>query len=642
MAGNAVGLGNFLRFPVQAMENGGGAFIIPYLVCFLVLGIPLLWIEWATGRFGGRFGDHSTPYILDNLGKRRYWKYIGVFGVFTNIGVAAYYVYIESWTLSYVFKSLFGAFDGESREAVAGMFAEYVDPTAWESGLPLIAFVISIALNTYVLSRGLKGGIELVARWGVPLLLLFGVLLAVRGWTLGNSAATADCPDCNAFLGLNFLWAPKFTSLADPTVWLAAAGQIFFTLSVGMGTIHCYASYLRKRDDIALNAMSAGWMNGFVEIVLGSAVVVPLAAGYLGFDWVRENIGFSTAFETMPYLFERFGEQTVGFLGNLGGAVWFGLLFIAGVTSSLAMGTPWMGFVQDEFKWSRNKAALTFGIIILVMGLPTVFFFSKGVFDEYDFWTGTFTIVTFAVLETVLFVWIFGMRRGWPEIIGGADIKIPTVYKYIMVSLTPVLLIVLFVAALFKPVNNDWGAALGNLTAGKAWELDGSSVIGKVMNKDIVANAAWFSDIYETPKAGTVTAIQKEGATTTVVISDTVPYYTSEYGNPLKFKPKDFTQREGQYYDGARLIEPYDSFVAVWSLAFPPEAVVTVKVNQRVQKAAAIANWPHANHVFYTDLARIYLLLLFIGLAVLVRVAYGIRKREGRLTPQEKLEYIDE
>ena len=108
MAGNAVGLGNFLRFPVQAVQNGGGAFIIPYLVCFLLMGIPLLLIEWSMGRFGGRLGNHSTPYILDTMAKGRMWKYIGVFGIFTNIAVAAYYCYIESWTMSYVLHSVFG------------------------------------------------------------------------------------------------------------------------------------------------------------------------------------------------------------------------------------------------------------------------------------------------------------------------------------------------------------------------------------------------------------------------------------------------------------------------------------------------------------------------------------------------------
>src|SRR3990167_894782 len=127
MAGNAVGLGNFLRFPAQAVQNGGGAFIIPYLISFLLMGIPLLFIEWSTGRYGGKFGNHSTPYIFDSMTKGRAWKYIGVFGIFTNIAVASYYCYIESWTMSYVYHSLIGTFEGMSQSQVAGFFNTYVD-----------------------------------------------------------------------------------------------------------------------------------------------------------------------------------------------------------------------------------------------------------------------------------------------------------------------------------------------------------------------------------------------------------------------------------------------------------------------------------------------------------------------------------
>ena len=110
MAGNAVGLGNFLRFPAQAAENGGGAFLIPYLISFLLMGIPLLWVEWAIGRNGGKYGHHSTPGMFDVMGKSKLLKYIGVFGLFTNITVASYYCYIESWTLAYVWHSLIGTF----------------------------------------------------------------------------------------------------------------------------------------------------------------------------------------------------------------------------------------------------------------------------------------------------------------------------------------------------------------------------------------------------------------------------------------------------------------------------------------------------------------------------------------------------
>ena len=136
MAGNAVGLGNFLRFPVQAVQNGGGAFIIPYIICFLVLGIPLLFIEWSSGRFGGKQNNHSTPFILDSMGKGPIWKYIGVFGIFTNIAVVAYYTYIESWSLSYVLHSILGTFEGMSQTQVALFFEEYLDIGTSTTGIP--------------------------------------------------------------------------------------------------------------------------------------------------------------------------------------------------------------------------------------------------------------------------------------------------------------------------------------------------------------------------------------------------------------------------------------------------------------------------------------------------------------------------
>ncbi len=154
MAGNAVGLGNFLRFPVQAVQNGGGAFIIPYLVCFLVMGIPLLWIEWSMGRFGGRFGNHSTPFILDNMTKRRFWKYFGVFGIFTNVAVAAYYCYIESWTLSYVYHSVIQSFSGKSQGEIAMFFNDYVAIGKSTTGIPfesILFYILCLVLNTYIL-----------------------------------------------------------------------------------------------------------------------------------------------------------------------------------------------------------------------------------------------------------------------------------------------------------------------------------------------------------------------------------------------------------------------------------------------------------------------------------------------------------
>jgi SNF family Na+-dependent transporter len=441
MAGNAVGLGNFLRFPVQAVQNGGGAFIIPYLVCFLLMGIPLLFVEWSTGRFGGNRGHHSTPFIIGSMDKRAFWKYIGVFGIFTNVAVAAYYCYLESWTLSWVWHSIAGSFSGQTQDQVAAFFGDYVSLTTAE---PFIFWIICLLLNTWILSKGLSGGVERVAKIGMPLLIIFGIFLAYKAITL---KAGEDGAIFSGFEGLNFLWTPQFDTIWTAKVWLAAAGQIFFTLSVGMGSIQCYASYVKSKDDIALNSMSAGWMNEFVEVVLGSSILIPIAVGYLGVDRVVEltaSGGLGLGFKTLPFLFQQWGPV----LAVIAGVAWFGLLFFAGITSSLAMGTPVMGFLSDEFGWSTKKGAYTFGFIVFLLGLPTVLFFNYGVFDEYDYWAGTVSLVVFALFEIILFAWVFGMKKGWKEITDGADIKVPNLYKFIIKYVTPVFLGAVFIGSL--------------------------------------------------------------------------------------------------------------------------------------------------------------------------------------------------
>ena len=242
MAGNAVGLGNFLRFPAQAAQNGGGAFLIPYLISFLLMGIPLLWVEWAIGRHGGQYGHHSTPGMFYRLGTQRWLKYVGVFGLFTNLTIAAYYCYIESWTLSYVWHSLVGTFRETDPQTFfprylgvheASLFAFPMEAFFW--------FVVTLALNTWILSRGLAAGIEVAAKIGMPLLIVFAAVLAIRGLSLSPGDPGVQQP---ALDGLNFVWNPRLAGLLNPTTWLAAAGQIFFTLSVGMGSIHCYAAYV--------------------------------------------------------------------------------------------------------------------------------------------------------------------------------------------------------------------------------------------------------------------------------------------------------------------------------------------------------------------------------------------------------------
>lgn len=439
MAGNAVGLGNFLRFPAQAIENGGGAFIIPYLVCFLLMGLPLLFVEWGMGRFGGSKGQHSTPFIFDAIGKAPFWKYFGVFGIFTNIAVAAFYCYLESWALSWAFHSVAGTFDGMTQIQLNNFFTSYIE---LGSSQPIVFWLICLLLNTFILSRGLSGGVEKVAKIGMPLLLFFGLILAITGVTLKASPGGAMY---DGLAGLDYLWSPDFSSIWSFKVWVAAAGQIFFTLSLGMGSIHCYASYLNSREDIALNAMTAGWMNEFVEVVLGSAIIIPISVGFLGIDAISEMVsggsGFGIGFKVLPQLFGSWG-----WFGTLSGLMWFGLLFFAGITSSMAMGTPLIGFMRDNFGWKSQYGAYLFGALIFLFGIPAVL--SQDAFNEYDYWAGTVALVLFAMIEIVLFAWVLGIDKAWDEITRGADIKVPIIFKYVIKFISPVFLIVVFVGGL--------------------------------------------------------------------------------------------------------------------------------------------------------------------------------------------------
>ena len=494
MAGNAVGFGNFLRFPVQAVQNGGGAFIIPYLVCFLLMGIPLLLIEWSIGRYGGQSGNHSTPFMLNGLNKNAIWKYIGVFGIFSNIGIASYYCFMESWTIAYTVHSAAGTFHNMSQGQVEQVFIDYIDPgkNTLFPGEAIIFYIICLVLNVYILSNGLRG-IEKAAKIGMPLLIIFGIFLAIRAVTL---KAGSDGALNSGLSGLNFLWTPNYDSLSNPKVWLAAAGQIFFTLSVGMGSIQCYASFLNSRDDIALNSMAAGWMNEFVEVVIGAAIIIPVTVGYFGIDKLHELVkmgGLSLGFKTIPFLF----GQWDGILSTAAGVMWFLLLFFAGITSSLAMGKPVMSFMSDEFKWSDKKAALGFGIAILIIGLPTVIFFNYGVFDQYDYWTGTVSLFIFAMAEVILFAWVFGIRKGWDEITRNADIKIFVGFKYIIAWVTPVILILVFVGALISPAGNEWTEAFRSLFNGNGWPLDNSSVIKQITSAEIRQAIAMATTVQE-------------------------------------------------------------------------------------------------------------------------------------------------
>jgi SNF family Na+-dependent transporter len=590
MAGNAVGLGNFLRFPMQAVQNGGGAFIIPYLVSFLLMGIPLLFVEWSIGRFGGQFGHHTTPFAFHKMNNKWIWKYIGVFGIFSNLSIAAYYCYIESWTLSYTIHSAVGTFNGLSQHGVADFFTNYLDISTSTTGIPyeaVVFFVLCLALNVWILSKGLSGGVEKAAKIMMPLLILFGIFLAIRGITLraGHEGALFD-----GVVGLNFLWNPQYDSLLNPKVWLAAAGQIFFTLSLGQGSVQCYASYVKKRDDIALNSMSAGWMNEFVEVVLGSAIIIPISIGYFGLDKVVELTqlgGLGLGFRVMPFLFEQWGP----ILSVLAGVTFFGLLFFAGITSSLAMGTPFMSFLMDEFNWRRQRAAIGFGFAVLILGLPTVLFFQEGVFDEYDYWAGTVSLVVFAMLEIILFSWVFGLKKGWVELTSGADIKIPNIYKFILKFVTPVMLIAVFFGSAVRPANDDWSKISFH-----GWELHHESILGQMFHNNIGPNHKYFSDVFYSENSGVVDSV--------------------------------FVLRERSYI---RVTDETTAAKTSSSYEYKRKNQLSVRIGDQVKTGDVLFTGGKINKVFFIDISRLLLNSIFLLIGFTVYYAYRKRVREQRI-----------
>ncbi len=278
VAGSAVGLGNFLRFPGIAAQNGGGAFMIPYFVCFFLLGLPLMWIEWTIGRYGGGFEHSTAPGIFHTLWrKNRFIKYFGVIGIFGPTVIFIYYSYIESWILGYSFFALTGKYAACADSSQMSSFLQgyqglVVNQYFNGIGTAYLFFLITFALNILVVCFGIRGGIERVCKFGLVILFGLAAVIVVRVLTLG--APDAAKPDWNPIAGLGFLWNPHWEKLKDAKVWLAAAGQIFFTLSVGFGVILTYASYLTKQDDVALSGLTAATTNEMAEVVLGGSIVM--------------------------------------------------------------------------------------------------------------------------------------------------------------------------------------------------------------------------------------------------------------------------------------------------------------------------------------------------------------------------------
>lgn len=488
VAGSAVGLGNFLRFPGQAAEYGGGAFMLAYFISFLLIGLPICWAEWIMGRHGGQAGFNSSPGIFNYITRKPGFKYLGVIGVLVPVIIYMYYAYIEAWCLGYAVNFLAGTMDFSTVEQSSEFWGGFIgigeNGSALGFGIQQVGFYLLLVflLNLVLIYRGIAKGIELFCKYAMPTLIIIALVILLRVLTLGTP--DPDHPARNVDNGLGFMWNPvknvvefqsadgdwtvdrelvdpealaaakvaaesdaamrvrhvsMFEQLANPQLWLAAAGQIFFSLSVGFGVIITYSSYMAKDDDVVLSGLAATSANEFCEVALGGLITVPAAVTFLGVAGVTGMGTFGLGFNVLPMVFANMP------FGELFGFLFFFLLFLAAVTSSISMLQPGIAFLEEAMRISRKQSVTLLGLIT-ALGCGFVVFFSEGVkaLDTMDFWVGTFLIFVLSTIQIIIFGWILGADKGLELADQGAAVRIPRFFKFIMKYVSPLFLLTIF------------------------------------------------------------------------------------------------------------------------------------------------------------------------------------------------------
>ncbi|RKD33506.1 sodium-dependent transporter [Thermohalobacter berrensis] len=440
MAGNAIGLGNFWRFPYQAASNGGGAFMIPYFAALIMIGIPIMLVEWNLGRYGGKYG-HGTigPMVYlqarEGVSPRKaaiIGALAGSFAFAVTLLVNSYYNQIIGWTLGYSFLSLTGGYMDEAK-STGEVFVGYI-----QSPKVFIFWIIALAGLGIAVMRGVQKGIESWAKLMMPVLYVFGIILAIRAITLGSPVN----PDWSSFKGLNYIWNPDFTKL-NWTSALAAAGQIFFTLSIGMGIICNYASYLKPDDDVVVSSFATISLNEFAEIILGGTAVIPIAYAFLGPEGVGAGVGLS--FIALPNVFRAMPA------GQIFGALWFLLLFFAGFTSAIAMYNYLVALMEEDLGVHRKKAAWVIFFAYIIVGLPVALepILTKTAdlvyLTEVDNWVGVYLLIVLGFIEAATAGWLMG-DRALEELNRGGYWKIPSWFFNLFVKgITPISIAILLI-----------------------------------------------------------------------------------------------------------------------------------------------------------------------------------------------------
>lgn len=387
-AGSAVGLGNVWRFPYMTGDNGGAAFIIIYVVCVLLLGIPCMVSEFIIGRHGAA----NTARAYSRMAEGSAWKYVGYLGVLTGFLITGYYAVVSGWCLQYVYGSIVGGINGDA-DYVKSYFAEFTASPV----KPIVWAVVFLFITHFVIVRGVREGIERVSKLMMPT--LFVLLLVI---------VVASCMLPGAGKGIAFLFQPDFSKV-DKMVFLSALGQAFYSLSIAMGCICTYASYFSRHTNLLGSAMQISLVDCLVAILAG-LMIFP-AAFSVG---ISPDSGPSLVFITLPNVFHQaFASMPV--VGYVIAVAFYLLLSVAALTSLISLHEVSTAFLQEEMRISRPKAALIVTVTCAIIGAfcslslgacDGLSLLGKSLFDLFDFVTGQIFLPIGGLLTCIFVGWV--------------------------------------------------------------------------------------------------------------------------------------------------------------------------------------------------------------------------------------------
>lgn len=434
--GSAVGLGNIWRFPAVAQEGGGGAFLLVYVLCVLLLGVPVMSGEFAIGRAGG--SDAATDFRRLSPGTK--WWLVGWGGILTAFLIAIFYMVVAGWTLEYLFDTLSGSlFEGTTSATAAEDFGEKMNLYIAGSWNPVIFTLLVIAINAAVLLLGVQKGIERISNIMMPLLFVLLLVFCVVSLTLPGAGA-----------GVDFFLSPDFSKIT-PGVIISALGQAFFSLSLGMGILITYSAYFPKKTNLCRTAVTVSMLDMLVAVLMG-LVIFPALMSFGIKDASVE--GTSLVYITMPMIFCKMPCP------QLWSSLFFALLLLAALTSTISITEVPVRYCQDRFGMSRRKAVFVVVTPLLVLctfcalslgPLSDCTVFGLTMFDLLDKGTTNFMLPVIAFATCVYAGWFApkGLVRGEFAGKGGVLSHFARIMMFILKWIAPILIGVVFIGQLF-------------------------------------------------------------------------------------------------------------------------------------------------------------------------------------------------